>query len=92
MFSFIQGTLIISNIILIFLAILYGFLIITKKKKDESIIWIYFIISCSLFFLAELVDFLSKLLFVDVGLIKSILRIMFGTIILLAFITKYSKI
>ena len=43
-------------------------------------------------FLAELVDFLSKLLFVDVGLIKSILRIMFGTIILLAFITKYSKI
>jgi hypothetical protein len=92
MIPFWQGTLVISNIILIFLALIYGYLIIEKRKREESGIWIYFIIACALFFLTELVDFLSQLLFINAGMLKAFLQISFGIVMLLAFISKYAML
>ena len=92
MISFTQGTLIISNIILIFLVIIYGYLIVEKKQKEESGIWIYFLIACALFFLSQLVDFFSQLLILDASIVKTGLQLLFVIVMLLGFITKYSSI
>jgi hypothetical protein len=92
MLSFLQGTLLISNILLILLAIIYGFLIIKKKKQEESNIWIYFIIASALFFLSEIVSFFKEFYELNLGLFSSVLQIFYGIIILLAFITKYSSV
>ncbi|MBN2422751.1 hypothetical protein JXB41_05980 [Candidatus Woesearchaeota archaeon] len=92
MMTFIQGTLLISNILLIFLALVYGLLIIKKHKKEESNIWVYFIIGSGLFFISEILSFIKEFYNVNIGIVKSIVQISFGIIILLAFITKYSGI
>ncbi|NTV23784.1 MAG: hypothetical protein HGA85_05415 [Nanoarchaeota archaeon] len=91
MISFIEGTLLISNALLILLCIAYGFMILRKKKREESRIWLYFLIACGLYFTSELFSILETLLFMDVNLVKAGLRVCFGTIVLLAFITKYSS-
>ena len=92
MASFIEGTLLISNTLLILFAIIYGVLIVKKRKKEESSIWIYFLIASALFFLSELFTVLTDILNMDVGIIKALLRISFGIIILFAFLNKYSAI
>lgn len=90
MVNFFEGTLLISNILLILLAMVYGFLIVEKHKKEDSNIWVYFLIACSLFFISELLTFLKEFYMMELGLVKSMLQIFFGIIILLAFVTKYS--
>jgi hypothetical protein len=92
MVNFIEGTLLISNILLIFFSIVYGFLIITKKQKEESSLWIYFLIASALFFLSELFSVASDLLSFDVGILKAVLRIGFGIVVLFAFLSKYSTL
>ena len=93
MISFIEGTLLISNILLILFAIFYGMLIIKKQKKVESSIWIhYFIIACALFFMSELLSLIDEFSDIKVGVFKAILRICFGIVILFAFISEYDNI
>ena len=92
MVSFIEGTLLISNTLLILFAIIYGVLIVKKKKREESSLWIYFLIASGLFFLAELFTVLTDLFLLDVGIIKAFLRISFGIVVLFAFLNKYSTI
>ena len=92
MVSFIEGTLLISNTLLILFAIIYGVLIVKKKKREESSLWIYFLIASGLFFLSELFTVLTDLLLLDVGIIKALLRISFGIVVLFAFLNKYSTI
>jgi hypothetical protein len=90
MISFIEGTLLISNILLIFFSLIYGFLIVKRKKKEESSIWVYFLIASGIFFLSEMLTLLNELFRMDVGIIKALLRISFGVVILFAFLSKYS--
>lgn len=92
MVSFIEGTLLISNTLLILFAIIYGVLIVKKKKREESSLWIYFLIASALFFLSELFTVLTDLFLLDVGIIKALLRISFGIVVLFAFLNKYSTI
>ena len=92
MVNFIEGTLLISNILLILVVLVYGFLIIKKHKKEESSIWVYFLIACSLYFLSELVTLLDKLMFMDITVVRGILRLSFGIIILFAFLSKYESL
>ncbi len=91
MLTYLEGTLLISNILLILFSIIYGVLIVKKKQKEESTIWIYFIIASGLFFLSELITILNELFIVEVGIIKAILRISFGIVILFAFLSKYNS-
>ena len=91
MASYIEGTLLISNILLILFSIIYGVLIVRKKHVEESHYWLYFLIACALFFLSELLEVIKEFVNIDVGIAKAILRISFGTVILLAFLTKYSQ-
>ena len=65
----------ISNTLLILFAIVYGVLIVKKKKREESSLWIYFLIASGLFFLSELFTVLTDLFLLDVGIIKALLRI-----------------
>ena len=92
MVSFIEGTLLISNTLLILFAIIYGVLIVKKKKREESSLWIYFLIASALFFLSELFTVLTDLFLLDVGVIKALLRISFGVVVLFAFLSKYSTL
>jgi hypothetical protein len=92
MLSFIEGTLLISNILLILFSIIYGILIVKKKQKDESSIWIYFLVACGLFFLSELLGFASQIVSLNIGLISAVLRISFGIVVLFAFLSKYSSL
>ena len=93
MVSFIEGTLLISNTLLILFAIIYGVLIVKKKKREESSLWIYFLIASALFFLSELFTVLTDLLGLEIGaIIKALLRISFGIVVLFAFLNKYSTI
>ncbi|MBD3202670.1 hypothetical protein GF327_00105 [Candidatus Woesearchaeota archaeon] len=89
--SFFEGTLIISNILLILLSIIYGYFIVKKKKTSESKIWIYFVIGSALFFISEIISFLNEFYNFRLDIIKSILQICFGILILFAFITKYHE-
>lgn len=93
MVSFIEGTLLISNTLLILFAIIYGVLIVKKRKREESSLWIYFLIASGLFFLSELYSVLTDLFGLDLGvIIKALLRISFGIVVLFAFLNKYSTI
>ena len=92
MVSFIEGTLLISNTLLILFAIIYGVLIVKRRKREESSLWIYFLIASALYFLSELFTVLTDLFLLDVGVIKALLRISFGIIVLFAFLNKYSAI
>ncbi|MBU0757697.1 MAG: hypothetical protein KKF44_06515 [Nanoarchaeota archaeon] len=91
MIDYLQGTLLISNILLILLAIIYGVMIVKKHTHADSTLWVYFMIACGLFFLSELMSFLGEFYRFDIGLLKGILNISFGFVVLLAFITKYSS-
>jgi hypothetical protein len=92
MIGFLEGTLLLSNILLILLAIVYALLIVKRHKRDDSNIWIYFLIACALFFISELLSFLNEFYFIEVGLIKNFLHVFFAIILLLAFITKYTTL
>ena len=92
MLNFIEGTLLISNTLLILLSIIYGILVVKKGKKEESSIWIYFIIASGLFCLSELFSVLSDLFYMNVGVLKALLRIGFGIVVLFAFLSKYSTL
>ncbi|MBN2367694.1 hypothetical protein JXC34_01650 [Candidatus Woesearchaeota archaeon] len=93
MIGFIEGTLLISNALLILFAIFYGILIIRREKKVESSIWIhYFIIACALFFMSELLSLIDEFSDINVGIFKALLRICFGTVILFAFVSEYSNV
>ena len=92
MVSFIEGTLLISNTLLILFAIIYGVLIVKRKKREESSLWIYFLIASGLFFLSELFTVLTDLFLLDVGIIKAILRISFVIVAVFAFLNKFSTI
>ena len=75
MINFIEGTLLISNLLLILVVLVYGFLIIKKHKKEESSIWVYFLVACGLYFLSELTTLLDTLLFLDITMVKGLLRL-----------------
>ena len=91
MVGFIEGTLLISNVLLILFAIFYGMLTLKKEKTANAVVWIhYFIVACALFFLSELLSILDEFLYLDVGLFKAVLRISFGIVILFAFISEYT--
>ena len=91
MAGFIEGTLLISNVLLIFFSVVYGVLIVKEKKVEESKIWFYFLIACAIFFLSELLTVMDDVLNIETGLLKAILRIAFGIVILFAFLSKYSN-
>jgi hypothetical protein len=90
--NFIEGTLLISNVLLILFAIFYGVLIVKKKKKEESSIWLLFLVASSLFFISEIIGVLSdlNLILMNVGILKAFLRIGFGVVVLFAFLSKYN--
>ena len=92
MVNFIQGTLLISNVLLILVVIVYALLIIKKRKKEDSAMWVYFLIACGFYFLSELTNLLDNFLFLNIGVIKAILRLSFGVVILFAFLSKYNAI
>ncbi len=92
MINFIEGTLLISNVLLILFSILYGVLIVKKKQKEESSIWIYFVIASALFFLSELADVAISIFSIEIGVLKALLRIGFGIVVLFAFLSKYDSI
>jgi len=92
MLSFLEGTLLISNSLLILFSLIYGFLIVKRKQKEESKIWIYFLIASGIFFISEMLTVLNELNYVEMSLFRSILRICFGIVILFAFISKYSSL
>ena len=93
MLTYIEGTLLISNFLLIFFSVIYGLLIVKKKHKEESTLWVYFLIASALFFISEFLDILTDLLgVVGVGLLKALIRISFGVVVLFAFLSKYNTI
>ena len=92
MVDYINGTLLISNILLIWSVVVYGFLIVKKKKKESSNIWLAFLIACALFFLSEFAELLSQFIFLEVSMVKSVLRLSFGAVILFAFISKLDSL
>jgi hypothetical protein len=92
MINFIEGTLLISNVLLILFSILYGILIVKKKQKEESDIWIYFVIASALFFLSELADVAISIFSIELGVLKALMRIGFGIVVLFAFLSKYDSI
>ena len=84
--------MLISNVLLILFSLVYGFLIIKEKKKEDSKIWMYFLAASGLFFLSELLSVLSDLFGINIGLVRAFLRIGFGIIVLFAFMSKYSSL
>jgi len=90
--NFIEGTLLISNLLLLFFSIVYGFIIIKKKSKIESQMFVYFVMACALYFVSELLSVFDEIFFVDVGIMRGIVRLSFGVIVLFAFLSKYSRI
>jgi len=92
MYSFIEGTLLISNVLLIFFSVIYGVLILKEKKKEESRIWVYFLIASAIYFISELFSVLNEILYINTGLLKAFLRIAFGIVVLFAFLSKYSSL
>ena len=92
MIGFVEGTLLISNTLLILFSIVYGLLILKKKKKEESRVWTYFIIASALFFISELLTVATEILSFDVGITKAIVIVLFGITVLFAFLSKYNSL
>lgn len=87
-----QGTLLISNILLILFCLIYGFLIIKKKVKEDSQVWLSFITACALFFISQLLNIYQEFFGTNTEIITAIINIFFTVVILYAFITKYDSL